>query len=69
MIISVPPLKQTETSEEKTEEKQPDSLYNYEYHMVPADGIQVPDDQYIVDPDYWFRNFDSNFEDLIKIKR
>lgn len=71
MIISVPPLR-TSATEDKNDSgathEAKEVRIDYSFQVVPADGVRTNDDQYISDPDEWFRSW-GEFEDLIKIKR
>lgn len=71
MIFSLPPLStETKTPQDETPiEGFEVAEMPYEYRLEKAGGIQLPDDQYIIDPDYAGALGIDNWEDLIKTKR
>ena len=73
MIFSLPPQasdKKTEDDELPGDDRGIDADEpHYEYRMEKSAGLQLEDDQYIIDPDYMGPLGIDNFEDLIKTRR
>lgn len=70
MIIPLPPLTEEKLNEERNVFEESEIVeINHMFELDPVAGLQLGDDQYIIDPDYAEILGIDNFEDLIKTRR